>query len=227
MIFRIAEGYDKIATRIEKRHTARDNTAGDVSVGHIPGFIGNVRDSLDALVAAGVERSALEQRLQKLDLDENLLRRAAGPYIRSFALICFPIASSRTFRTAAQRSQASSSARFRMNSYCASRGAPSECASAMFSGRTQRPSASSSSTGCRARMSAVPPALKLRCPGKPTLDCTCRLAEPPKVHAVLLVNTGRDGSPVKAICIACGGAVAKNLSLAKPRNLFRSLLSPT
>jgi DNA-directed RNA polymerase subunit RPC12/RpoP len=67
MIFRIAEGYDKIATRIEKRHTARDNTAGDVSVGHIPGFIGNVRDSLDVLVAAGVERSALEQRLQKLE----------------------------------------------------------------------------------------------------------------------------------------------------------------
>jgi hypothetical protein len=67
MIFRIAEGYDKIATRIEKRHIARDNTAGDVSVGHIPGFIGNVRDSLDALVAARVERSALEQRLQKLE----------------------------------------------------------------------------------------------------------------------------------------------------------------
>ena len=46
---------------------ARDITAGDVSVQHIPGFIGNLRDSLDALVAAGVERSALEQRLQKLE----------------------------------------------------------------------------------------------------------------------------------------------------------------
>jgi hypothetical protein len=67
MIFRIAEGYEKIATRIEKSHNARDNTAGDVSVGHIPGFIGKVRDSLDALVAAGVERSALEQRLQRLE----------------------------------------------------------------------------------------------------------------------------------------------------------------
>ena len=67
MMSRIADSYDKIATRTEKRHTARDNTAGDVSVAHVPGFIGNVRNSLDALVAAGVERSALEQRLQKLE----------------------------------------------------------------------------------------------------------------------------------------------------------------
>jgi hypothetical protein len=67
MIFRIAEGYDKIAASVEKRHAARDSTAGDVSVGHIPGFIGKVRDSLDELAAAGVERSALEQRLQKLE----------------------------------------------------------------------------------------------------------------------------------------------------------------
>jgi hypothetical protein len=89
MLLRIAEGYDKIATMTGKKtkeagqtnrdpprlpprglgvgNAAHDITVGEVSVKHIPSFIGNVRDSLDALVAAGVERSALEQRLQRLE----------------------------------------------------------------------------------------------------------------------------------------------------------------
>ena len=50
-----------------RRNPAHDNTAGDISMKHVRDLIDEVRDSLDALVAAGVKRSALEERLQRLE----------------------------------------------------------------------------------------------------------------------------------------------------------------
>jgi len=50
-----------------RRNPADDNTAGDISMKHVRDLIDEVRDSLDALVAAGVKRSALEERLQRLE----------------------------------------------------------------------------------------------------------------------------------------------------------------